>query len=384
VKTVLGSATPSIESYANALEGKYSLVELSERYGGASLPNIIVSDTLKAVKRGERTAHFNKLLLDKIADALERHRQVMLFQNVRGFSPYVECGECGHIEMCPRCNVTLTFHKGEGLLKCHYCGYSKRATKRCPACGKDTLGTRGFGTEKAEEELRRIFPAAVISRLDRDVAQSVRRYTEVIENVEQGRTDILVGTQMITKGFDFGGVALAGVLNADRLLNFPDFRSSERAYQTILQIAGRTGRRDVQGEVVIQTSQPDNAVIQMLLHGNYGEMARAQLAERHQFFYPPYCRLVAVSMKHRNGELLAGAADMFARMGQEVFGGALLGPQPPMIDKIMNENILGFLLKVGRDKSFAAAKARLREIETAVHAVERYKYVKIIFIVDPI
>lgn len=382
-KTLLGSATPSIESYANATEGKYGLVTLTERYGGVPHPQVYISDTLRAVKRGERTSHFNKLLLDKAADTLARGKQVMLFQNRRGFSPYVECTDCGRVEICPHCNVTLTFHKSEGQLRCHYCGFGKTPPRTCAGCGAEAVETRGFGTEKVEEELAKLLPDARIERLDRDTAQTAKRYNSIITSFECGDTDVLIGTQMITKGFDFDGVSLVGVLNADNLLAYPDFRAAERAFQLIMQVAGRAGRRSEPGEVVIQTSQPENPVIREAAAGDYGGMVRSQLAERAEFFYPPYCRLIAVTLKHRDKTLLWNAANVFAREGRAVFGRRILGPQPPSVDKIRGEHLLSFLLKVERRQSFAAAKKLLAGVIEKLHADRQYKYITVVCNVDP-
>ena len=268
-KTLLGSATPSVESYFNAATGKYGLVTLAERYGGAVLPRVIVSDTLRAAKRGEKRSHFNKVLLDRIGEALQAGSQAILFQNRRGFSPYVECGHCGWTANCPDCNVSLTYHKSDGSLRCHYCGYRIPVPAVCPSCGTGSLLPRGFGTEKIEQELAAIFPEAAIDRLDADTSQSAGGYRRIVEAFEQGRTDILIGTQIVTKGFDFGGVSLVGILNADNLLNYPDFRAGERAFQLMTQVGGRAGRRSEPGTVVIQTAHPQHPVIEQVLRGDY-------------------------------------------------------------------------------------------------------------------
>lgn len=382
-KTLLGSATPSIESYVNATEGKYGLVTLTERYGGVPQPHVYISDTLTAVKRGERTTHFNKLLLEKTATTLARGKQVMLFQNRRGFSPYVECAECGKVEMCPHCNVALTFHKSDGQLRCHYCGFGKIPSRTCSGCGSEAVETRGFGTEKVEEELSKLLPAARIERLDRDTTQTAKRYNAIISSFENSETDILIGTQMITKGFDFDGVALVGILNADNLLAYPDFRAAERAFQLMTQVAGRAGRRTEVGEVVIQTSQSANPVIRQAASGDYEGMVRSQLAERAEFFYPPYCRLIAVNLRHRDKTLLWNAANVFARNSREVFGRRILGPQPPSVDKIRGEYLLSFMLKVERQQSFATAKKLLTGIISKLHSDKQYKYITVLCNVDP-
>ena len=318
-RTVLGSATPSLESYANALSGKYGLATLDERYGDARPPLVLVSDTLRAVKRNERKTHFNRLLLDKLADVLARGEQAMLFQNRRGFAPYVECRACGWTARCPRCNVTLTYHKRDDRLQCHYCGHVETVPVRCPACRAGEVTPAGFGTEKVEEELARLFPAARIERLDRDTATSERAYRAIIDRFESGQSDLLVGTQMITKGFDFARVSLVGILNADNLLFAPDFRAAERAFQLMTQVAGRAGRRDAAGEVVIQTTEPEHPVIRQVAAGDYEAMARTQLAERRAFAYPPYARLIRLTLRQRDRDLLyrarRGAARPFRQTG---------------------------------------------------------------------
>ena len=381
--TLLGSATPSVESWLNASIGKYGLVTLKERYGDACLPRVIVSDTLCASRRGERQAHFNKILLDKIEEALATRSQVMLFQNRRGFSPYVECGECGWVASCPHCNVTLTYHKRENMLRCHYCGYAVEAPRLCPTCGKGEPEARGFGTEKVEEALQRIFPAARIARLDRDTATSERRYRQIIADFERGETDILVGTQMITKGFDFSRVALVGVLNADNLLNYPDFRASERAFQLMMQVAGRAGRRQTSGEVVIQTSQPEHSVIRQVMNGDYEGMARSQLAERRSFFYPPYCRMVAITLRHRDKAVLWRAASRLGELCRPVFGRRLLGPEAPPVDRIREEFLVCYTLKIEREKSFAEARKLLAGLVERLLAEPEGKHLTIVCNVDP-
>ncbi len=382
-KTLLGSATPSVESYFNAATGKYGLVTLAERYGGAVLPRVIVSDTLRAAKRGEKRSHFNKVLLDRIGEALQAGSQAILFQNRRGFSPYVECGHCGWTANCPDCNVSLTYHKSDGSLRCHYCGYRIPVPAVCPSCGTGSLLPRGFGTEKIEQELAAIFPEAAIDRLDADTSQSAGGYRRIVEAFEQGRTDILIGTQIVTKGFDFGGVSLVGILNADNLLNYPDFRAGERAFQLMTQVGGRAGRRSEPGTVVIQTAQPQHPVIEQVLRGDYRAMVRSQLAERRAFFYPPYCRLIAVVMRHRDKELLWRAAGAFAGSAREVFGRRLLGPEAPPVDRIRGRFLVRFLLKIERRSPSAEAKRLLQELFGRLHARAEFRSVEVAADVDP-
>lgn len=382
-KVVLGSATPSIESYANAREGKYKLVELMERYGEATLPTIIVSDTIRAVKRGERKAHFNKILLDSITESIAGGGQVILFQNRRGFSPYIECNNCGWTSRCDSCNVTLTLHKMEGKLRCHYCGFATTPPTMCPSCNVSSPESKGFGTEKVEEELQKLIPTARIARLDRDTSRTEKGYNSIISSFSQGDFDVLIGTQMLAKGFDFSGVSLVGILNADNMLNYPDFRASERAYQLMTQVAGRAGRSDKEGVVIIQTSQPTHPTIQYVAEHNYTGMVRSELQERESFLYPPYCRVVTLSLKHRDKNLLYEAATIFGNEARKIFGSKILGPQPPSVDKIKREYILCFMLKVERTDSFARAKTLLMRVVEAMASDSRYHSVSSQCNVDP-
>lgn len=381
-RVVMGSATPSIESFMNAYRGKYGYVSLTERYGGAQMPRIIISDTLRAAKRGERYSHFNKALLDRVGEVLERGEQAMLFQNRRGFSPYVECTECGRVVECPHCNVSLTYHR-PNTLRCHYCGHSQPLPEHCPSCRVADVTLRGFGTEKVEEELTQIFPKARIDRLDRDSATSQRAYNEIIRRFESGATDLLVGTQMITKGFDFSRVSLVGILNADNLLNYPDFRSSERAFQLITQVAGRAGRRQTAGEVVVQTSQPLHPVIRQAAEGDYLSMINMQLREREAFHYPPYAHLISLTMRHRDPQLLRAAARQLGVALREVFGQRVLGPQSPPVDRIGGVYILGFLLKIENSLSFTHARNLLREQIEAIRKNRDWNSIVISCDVDP-
>ena len=382
-RTLLGSATPSLETWLNAEGGKYGRAVLAERYGDARPPEIFVSDTIRAAKRGERHAHFNKLLLDKMEETLGRGEQVMLFQNRRGFSPYVECSQCGWTARCPHCNVTLTYHKGGARLVCHYCGYTAPVPAKCPSCEVTEVLPRGFGTEKVEEEIARLFPEARVARLDRDSVTSERAFNAIISDFEARKTDILVGTQMITKGFDFGGVSLVGILNADNLLNNPDFRAAERAFQLMLQVAGRAGRRSDGGEVVIQTSEPGHPVIRQVVAGDFAGMARMQLSEREAFFYPPYARLTSLTLRHRDVALLRrGVTELAARLRVR-FGRRVLGPMTPPVDRIRGEYLAGLLLKIESGASSAKARSLLAAELKAFAENPEFKTITVICNVDP-
>ena len=382
-RTLLGSATPSLETWLNAASGKYGRAELTERYGDARPPEIFVSDTLRAARRGERKAHFNKLLLDKIGETIDRGEQVMLFQNRRGFSPYVECSQCGWTARCPHCNVTLTYHKGGHRLICHYCGYTTDLPAKCPSCKVTDVVPMGFGTEKVEEEISRIFPQARVARLDRDSVTSERAFNAIISDFTARKTDILVGTQMITKGFDFAGVSLVGVLNADNLVNNPDFRAAERAFQLMMQVAGRAGRRADGGEVVIQTSEPGNPVIRQVVAGDFEAMARLQLAERKAFFYPPYARLTALTLRHRDPAVLRGGVMELAARLRTRFGRRVLGPMTPPVDRIRGEYLAGLLLKIESGASSARARELLAAELKAFSSNPAFKAIVVVVNVDP-
>lgn len=380
--TILGSATPSLESYAKAQAGKYGYSSLTERYGEAQIPEIIISDTIRAVKRGERKSHFNHILLRHIEEALERGEQVMLFQNRRGFSPYVMCSTCGWSLRCPSCNVTLTQHRSANRMECHYCGYSTAIPKVCPQCNTADLKPMGFGTEKIEEAIAEIFPEAKVARLDRDTSTSESAYRRIIRDFESGQTDILVGTQMITKGFDFGRVSVVGILNADNLLLSPDFRASERAFQLLTQVAGRAGRREQRGVVVIQTSEPKNATLQQVAQGDYKAMADNELQERNTFGYPPYSRLVQLSLKHPDrNTLIAGAASLAEGL-RGMFGGRVFGPVAPPIDRIRGMYIMQLMLKIENNRSMSRARELLGKAIGQMTSQQRFKQITIAIDVD--
>lgn len=380
-RVILSSATPSLETWANAASGKYGLVRLAERYGDAPPPEITISDTIRSAKRGERKSHFNKELLDRMGQALARGEQVILFQNRRGVAPYLECSGCGSVPRCTHCGIPMTVHRSS--LRCHYCGACDAVPAACPKCGGANLVTRGFGTEKIEEELARLYPSARIVRLDRDSAGSETAYNRILNDFEHGATDILVGTQMVTKGLDFAGVSLVGILNADNLLHHPDFRASERAYQLIAQVAGRAGRRDKRGEVIIQTADPGNRIINQAAAGDYAGMAAEAMSERAAFMYPPYARLVSVMLRHSDREVLYGAARRFGEILRPHFCERLLGPQPPVVERIKGEYALVYLLKVPRGKPMSGIRETLSAAFQTLHSDPRFKKVTITPNVDP-
>lgn len=381
-KVVLGSATPSLESLYNATTGKYAYIELTERWGEAVLPEIIVSDTIRAVKRNERKTHFNLELLQNINRSLSAGEQAILFQNRRGYAPYIQCRTCGYSPRCPHCNVTLTRHKATDRMECHYCGYNMPAPKMCPNCEVQDMALMGFGTEKVAEEISRLMPEARIERLDGDTSTSERAFKRIVTRFDSGEADILVGTQILTKGFDFGGVTTVGILNADNLLTMPDFRASERAFQLMMQVAGRAGRRNDRGRVVIQTSQPKHPVIRFVASGDYHAMANSELAERKAFGYPPYSHLIRLLLRHEEYNLLHHAAHALATVMRKKFGARVMGPVSAALEMLRGEHRAEILLKIESGASMQRARTLLREAIATVEGDPQYKTVKISVDVD--
>ncbi|MBR2351621.1 MAG: primosomal protein N' [Alistipes sp.] len=381
-KSLAGSATPSLESYANTLSGKYALVRLMERYGGSELPRIIISDTLRAAKRNERREQFNKVLIDKIDDCLERNEQVILFQNRRGYSPYIECTECGWTARCPHCNVSLTQHRHNNTMRCHYCGYSTPIPRLCPSCKVAEPQSMGFGTERVEDAVAKLFPQARTLRLDGDTATSGAAYNRIISAFARHEADILIGTQIVSKGLDFADVTLIGVLNGDNLLNAPDFRASERAWQLLQQIAGRSGRRDRQGEVVIQTAEPTHPLYGHLCEADYDAFAAQMLAERQMFSYPPYVRIINIALRSYHVESLVEASTALAASLRKRFGGRVIGPASPLIDRVRNEHRVEISLKIETSASFARARVILAEEVQRIRLNKCFGNVTIICDVD--
>ena len=379
-KVVLGSATPSLESYANYLSGKYAYASLSERYGGVEMPDIIISDTVRNVKRNERKLHFNKELLDGIAKRLENNEQVILFQNRRGYSPYMECPTCGWSARCPHCNVTLSVHQQRGRMVCHYCGYNEPIQRYCPNCKATELKPMGFGTERVEEAISELFPEARVLRLDGDTATSGAAYNRIIGAFARHEADILVGTQIVSKGLDFADVTLIGILNGDNLLASPDFRAEERAWQLIMQVAGRAGRRDKRGEVVIQTAEPQHSVYAMV--GDYECVSAKLLAERKQFGYPPFVKIIKISMRSSDKDRLVESSLQLGEQLRNRFGRRVLGPVAPLIDRVRGEYRVELMLKIEVESSFSRARAILREEIAKLRSEKSYRNIVIICDVD--
>ncbi len=360
-KVLLGTATPSVESYFNAQSGKYGLVNLNDRYKDMKMPEIKIANVRAAKKSGHLHTHFTRELLNNISICLEKEKQIILFQNRRGFSPYIECLECGWIPRCKHCDVTLTYHKFQNQLVCHYCGYSNELPKTCSTCKSTNIQTHGFGTEKIEEELAIHFPTVRIARMDLDATRQKHAHEKIIAQFEQHQTDILVGTQMVTKGLDFAKVGLVGILDADSILNYPDFRAFERGFQLMTQVGGRAGRKDEQGLVLIQTSTPGHPIIQFVLKNNYIGMYTEQIEERKQFKYPPFVRLIKLSVKHKNSELTEIVAQQLFEKLKHIFGQRVFGPDMPIVSKIQQLHIRQIMIKIEREANIAKAKERITE-----------------------
>ena len=383
-KTLLGTATPSVESWYNATEGgKYALVELKKRYKEIQLPEIIPVD-IKELQRTKRMkGPFSPLLLQHIRQALEQKEQVILFQNRRGFAPMIECHTCGWVPKCQNCDVSLTYHKGLNMLTCHYCGYTMPVPRQCPACEGVDLRHRGFGTEKIEDDIKELFPEARVARMDLDTTRTRSAYERIIADFEQGKTDILIGTQMVSKGLDFDHVSVVGILNSDTMLNYPDFRAYERAFQLMAQVAGRAGRKNKRGCVILQTKSIDHPIIPQVIHNDFEGMVAGQLAERQLFRYPPYCRLVYVYLKNRNEALLDVMAQTMATKLRAVFGQRVLGPDKPPVARIQTLFIRKMVLKIEIQAPMARARELLVQVQREMVAEDRFKSLIVYYDVDP-
>ncbi|MEL6607103.1 MAG: primosomal protein N', partial [Bacteroidota bacterium] len=384
-KVLLGSATPSVETYHHAQIGKYGLVALTERFGKATLPTIEFTNLRIERARKSMREDFTTTLLNAITQTLEHQEQVIIFQNRRGYAPYITCEDCAWVPMCARCAVSLTYHQRSNHLRCHYCGYYIQMPPACGVCSSHRLKNVGFGTEKLEETLQLFFPNKAIQRMDLDTTRGKHSYDQIIEALEQGRTDILVGTQMVTKGLDFGRVSLVGVLGIDRLLHFPDFRAGERCFQLITQVSGRAGRRERQGKVIIQTMDPKHPTLEAIAQHDYVQMYERELAERHEFLYPPFMRLIRIILKHRDQVLVAAAAQDLAQRLCEKLGKKVSGPQAPLVSRIKQQYLMELWIKVNKNPAQAtAAKAWLRTAARQLLLDRTFKTVKVIFDVDPV
>ena len=383
-KVLLGSATPCLESYYNAKTGKYGLVEMHSRYRGISPPEIQTIDIRKAHLKKQMIQQFSPKMLSAITHTLESRKQVILFQNRRGYSPVLSCGACAYTPNCNSCDVSLTYHKWNNQLKCHYCGYTEPVLEVCPSCSAKDFNDKGFGTEQIEEGLKELMPMYVTKRMDYDTTRGKNAHQQIITDFEQGRIDVLVGTQMVTKGLDFDNVALVGILNADSMLHFPDFRAYERAFQLMMQVAGRAGRKGKQGQVLVQTYDEEHEIFGLLKANDYAAFIAQQIKERKIFNYPPYNRLIGITLKHKNQRKLDETATTLAELMRKSFGIRVLGPEYPAISRIRNYYHKNILLKIEHEASISEAKNILNTIIEKMQNHSDYKAVRFILDVDPI
>ncbi|MGC1471260.1 MAG: primosomal protein N' [Psychroserpens sp.] len=381
-KTLLGSATPSLESYYNAKQGKYGLVELNHRFNNVMMPDIELVDIKDKQKRKRMQGHFSDRLIEEMTETLKNKHQIILFQNRRGFSPIVECNTCGHSPQCPNCDVSLTFHQYRNQLRCHYCGYNTVMPKTCEACGSVEIDSKGFGTEQVEQEAKVLFPDHKVARMDLDTTRGKYGYEKIINALEQQEIDILVGTQMLTKGLDFRNVKLVGIMNADNMLNFPDFRANERSYQLMAQVSGRAGRTEERGKVLIQTYNPFHKILQQVSTNSYFEMFEEQLGERHVYKYPPIFRMIKITLKHKDYNKVNVGADWYARSLRTVFDQHVLGPEFPPVARIRNQYLKHILVKIPQKQSLGKTKEAITKINNSFLSVKDFRPIRVILNVD--
>ncbi len=383
-KVLLGTATPSVETYQNVKTGKYGLVEMLHRHGGMEMPEVFIVDIREDLKRKSMMANFTSKLIDELKGVLERKEQAILFQNRRGYSPALQCSTCGWNSQCKNCDVTLTYHKFSNSLNCHYCGYHRNLPKACPACASNALIIKGFGTERIEDELQVILPEARIARMDLDSVKSRSAHSKLIHEFEERRLDILVGTQMVTKGLDFDNVSLVGVLSADNLLRFPDFRAVERAFQLMTQVSGRAGRKNKRGKVLIQAFNVGHPVLQDIINADYVSFFNREIQERKNFMYPPYYRLIGVSLKHKKPEVLQDGARIFTRILQEKLGERVKGPALPQIPRVNTFYMLDYLIKIEKNaNAIRLVKEAIAEATYQMQHTEGYSTMRVSVNVDP-
>ena len=381
-KVLLGSATPSLETYFNAKANKFGLVEVTERFGNVKMPEIELVDLKEKYKKKLMSGHFTDDLINEITDALSLCEQVILFQNRRGFSPVLECMTCGHVPQCSQCDVSLTYHKFKNQLRCHYCGYSIAKPITCHQCGSLELETKGFGTEQIQQELLELFPSAKIGRMDQDTTRGKFGFEKIIDSFKNREIDILVGTQMLAKGLDFDNVSLVGIMNADNMLYHPDFRAFERSFQMMTQVAGRSGRSEKQGKVIIQTYNKEHNIIQQVVQNDFLAMYNEQLYEREIYKYPPYFRIIKINIKHKNYEKLKEGAFWLYEVFAQNLQMPVLGPEEPAISRIRNEYIRSIMIKIPQNLSLVGTKKTIQKILNSFDAVGQFKTIKITVTVD--
>jgi len=382
-KVLMGSATPAVETYWNAQQGKYGLVEMTKRHGGVQMPEVLCADIKDATRKKKMKSHFSPMLMDLMEEAFKNKEQVILFQNRRGYAPFLLCEECAHVPECKNCDVSLTYHKHSNQLKCHYCGTNKQMPSTCGKCGSPRVTLKGFGTEQIEEELSLYFPKIKVARMDADTTRAKNAYHRLITDFEDGTVDVLVGTQMVTKGLDFDNVSVVGILNADNMLNFPDFRAFERSYQLMSQVSGRAGRKAKRGKVLVQTYEPYHPIIRQVIDHDYLGMYNDEIVQRKKFKYPPYQRLIHFTLKHRDSNVLNEGAREFVQGLKAKFGDRVLGPDFPVIARIKNQYIKNAMLKVEREISVKKTRQLVMEVKNHFEAFSEYKGVRITIDVDP-
>lgn len=381
-KLLMGSATPSLESYHNAKTGKYGLVTLKKRFGNVLMPDIELVDIKEKNRKKQMTGHFSDRLLEEMREVLKNEEQIILFQNRRGFSPVVECTTCGVSPQCPNCDVSLTFHQYKNQLRCHYCGYQMAMMHSCLACSSETLDTKGFGTEQIETELKTLFPDHKVARMDQDTTKGKNSYSKLIEALENEEIDILVGTQMLAKGLDFRNINLVGVMNADNLLNFPDFRAHERSFQLLQQVSGRAGRTEKRGKVLIQTYNPYHQILKQVSVNDYEGMYKEQLEERYNYKYPPFFRTIKIVFKDKNLTRVERASTWFGQALEVKFEKNVLGPEPPPIGRIKNKYIINLLLKIPKNQSLDKTKKYIANVQRSFNAIKEFSSVRVNIDVD--
>jgi primosomal protein N' (replication factor Y) len=382
-RAVLGSATPSVESYFNAQSGKYGFAEMTHRYGGIQMPEVLCVDMKSAQRKKEVQMNFSHFLLGYIKEALANKEQVILFQNRRGFSLRLECDVCQWIPQCKHCDVSLVYHKSTNSLRCHYCGYSIPVPSECPACHSTTLKMRGFGTERIEDDLAIFFPEARIARMDLDSTSQKKRYIEILNDFDDHKIDILVGTQMVTKGLDFDNVSVVGILSADNLISFPDFRAYERSFQQMTQVSGRAGRRGKQGKVIIQTYQPYHQAIRDAMNNDYASMYNSQIVERRVFKYPPFYKLIVITVRHQNMELVNQASALYAARLREQFADRVMGPEYPNVARIRNQYLKRIMVRFAVGEAIGEGKRIMLGLADELLKDKAFARVQFLFDVDP-
>ena len=381
-KTLLGSATPAIESYYNALSGKYGLVNLTQRFENMALPTITLVDTKDLRRRKIMKSLLSPLLMEQMEEALANKQQVILFRNRRGFAPILECKSCAYTPKCEDCDVTLTYHKYQNRLKCHYCDAAYPVATACPECKEGSLQHLGSGTEQLAEEVSTLFPDAVVARMDTDTTRGATSYEQILNDFSQGKSQILVGTKMVSKGLDFDNVRVVGIIQADSLLNFPNFRSHEEGFQMITQASGRSGRKDVAGTVIIQTSNPNQPIFDYIKNNDFKNFFNAQLAERSMFKYPPYYRLITIKLRYKYENNVAQAADYFAMLLKRALGERVLGPAVPAVGRVQQYYIREILLKMEMGYSVSQVRSILKQSEETVRQRTKFKYIRIHYEAD--